>query len=396
MNFQAIAKALGIEVYPQELETVYENLSQDSMDICNIPYIEALEEEYQLFGEYFELVKSAAGQIKADEVRRAWGQTVCTFLRDHACLGMPKIPVPESDGSLAADMLPLLILLPLIPQTVEHYRAAGIEEEAIRRIVKTFGGCIKSTELRVGRPGVSAMYYNWQMLYIKVVLLPYGSFNFELRNLPKGEDGVWILKNRTTGEILPVMNGGTYHRSGMVLGSAGFEDSEGAFTAEFNQTEDAYIGHPAINNLVSNAPQTYPKSQWECVLEPGDLVISVHIPKGADLSPEAVERSYREGMALIGEKFPQYAPKCLFCSSWLMDPALEEMLGSESKIAKFLNGYVKFPISSAGREVYSFVFVGFKGELEDLPENTRLERALKKKYLAGEYIHAFRGVQFLE
>lgn len=29
--------------------------------------------------------------------------------------------------------------------------------------------------------------------------------------------------------------------------------------------------------------------------------------------------------------------------------------------------------------------------LEDLPENTCLERALKKLYLSGGYIHAFAG-----
>lgn len=350
MTFREIAKVLGIEEYPQELEPVYENLEQDSMDICNISYIEELEETYAMFGTYFELVKSAARLVEKDEIRRAWGQTVCTYLRDNACLTMPRIPVPESDESLQGDMLPLLILLPLIPGIVEKYRRAGIDEDAITGIVKTFGGCIRSTEMRVGRPGVSAMYYNWQMLYVKVVLLPYGSFNFELRNLPKGEDGIWVLKERSTGEIVLVMNGGTYHRSGMVLGSAGFEDSEGSFAASFEQTEEAYIGHPAINNLISCKPQSYLKSQWECVLEPGDLVVSVHIPKGVDLSPEAIERSYREGMALIGEKFPQYAPKCLFCSSWLMDPTLEEMLGSESKIAGFQNGYVRCPNMSAGKE----------------------------------------------
>lgn len=395
MTFQEVAKVLGIESYPRELDAVYTNLCHDSMDICDISYIEELEAEYEMFGQYFDLVKEAAEKIKADEVRRIWGQTVATYLRDHACLTMPRIPVPESDETLEGDMLPLLIMLPLIPRVVERYRAAGIEEKAIRGIVKTFGGCIKSTEMRVGRPGVSAMYYNWQMLYIKAVLLPYGSFNFELRNLPAGEDGMWVLKHRTSGEIVLVMNGGTYHKSGMVLGSAGFEDEEGSFTAVFCQTEDAYIGHPAVDNYISNESQIYPKDQWECVLEPGDLVVSVHIPKGVDLSSEAIERSYREGMELIREKFPEYAPKCLFCSSWLMDPTLEEMLGSESKIAGFQNGYVRCPNLSAGKEIYSFVFVGYKGEVKDLPENTRLERALKAHYLAGNYVHAFKGVQFL-
>lgn len=395
MTLREVAGALGIGKYPEELERVYCNLYRDNVDICNTSYIEELKTEYSFLEEYSELVKAAAKQLRTDEIRRSWGLTVATYLRDYACPTMGKIPLPESDGSLKGDMLPLLILLPLLPKTVERYRKAGIDEVAIQGIFKSFGRCIKSTEKQTGRPGLNAMYYNWLMLYIKVALLPYGSFNFELRTLPMGAEGLWGLKHRTTGEEVLLANGGTYHRSGMVLGSAGFVDARGAFIACFEETEEAYMGYPAVDHYISNMRHTYLKNQWECVLEPGDLVVGVHIPKGTNLSPLEVERSYKEGIELIRNIFPQYTPKCLFCLSWLMDPTLENMLGSESKITKFQRGFIRCPHLSEGKDIFNFVFSGFRGELKELPENTGLERALKAHYLAGKYVYAFKGVRFL-
>lgn len=145
---------------------------------------------------------------------------------------------------------------------------------------------------------------------------------------------------------------------------------------------------------IVNQARTYPKSEWACVLRPGDNVISVHIPQATDLSPETVEKSYREGLEFVGKFFPDFSPKAYYCKSWLLDPHLEEILGIKSKISQFMNGFTKWPGKSEGKEVFSFVFTGFKGDLKDLPENTSLERGIKQRYLAGDHIHGYCGVLF--
>ena len=71
---------------------------------------------------------------------------------------------------------------------------------------------------------------------------------------------------------------------------------------------------------------------------------------------------------------------------------LADILGPESKIVQYGNRFVRYPVMSAGREVFSFVFPPNITDLNELPENTRLERGLKKLYLSGGYIHAFYGV----
>lgn len=390
MKFQEIAARLGVTEYPEVLNGVYENLANERVDICDLALIEKLQKEFEVFGEYYDKVVEGATAVAADPVRKAWGETVATALKTKTVAKARLVPTPVSDETVGADMLPLLILIPFILDVEALYRKMGFEESEVLRIVKSFGGCIKATEARTGRPGYNRSYFNWQGLYLRGALFRFQSFNYELRD----HDFAYILKNRTTGELLPVMADGTYHRSGMVLGSAGYEDEEGSFEATFEETEDSYIGYPAIDNLVVNRKETYPRSEWECVLRPGDHVISVHIPAKTDLSPEAVEKSYLDGLKFIDEQFPDYKPKAYFCKSWLLDPHLEEMLGSQSKISRFLNGFTKWPGKSEGRDVFGFVFVGFKGELKDLPEDTTLMRKLKAWYLEGNYIHGTCGVLF--
>ena len=232
---------------------------------------------------------------------------------------------------------------------------------------------------------------NWQKKYVQGILFRFGSFNYELKPF----DGAVLLRHRGTGEIRPLVTEGVFHRDGMVLGSAGFEDETDSFSASFSETDEFWEANVVKDGLVLPQKEAYSKKEWEMLLSPEDPVISVHIPAQTDLSPEAVGKSYEEGMDFVGKFFPDFQPKAYYCDSWLLDPNLTDILGEKSKIVAFQNRYVKWPIRSAGKEVFSFVFVGFKGEISELPENTSLERGLKKRYLEGKYIHSYQGVFFL-
>ena len=390
MNFQEITAKLGIENYSEKLIDVYENLDQVCVDPCDAEAIEKIEQEFHVLREYYDLALKAAAEIKADPIRYAWAKTVATAIKTKTVVSGKLIPMPKPDETLAGDWLPYLVLVPSIPDTIAFYEKMGFKGEDVERVRVSFYNCIGATEKRQGRPGYTRSYFNWELNYIRGALFRFQSFNYELKELPE----VYILKNCTTGEILPLMGTQKFHRSGMVLGSAGFEEEDGAFETKFEETEDAYLGYPSINNLVVNELCTYSKTEWECVLRPGDHVVSVHIPAKTDLSPEAVEKSYKEGLEFIDKFYPDFKPKAYFCCSWLLDPHLEELLGPQSKIAQFMNGFKKWPHKSAGKEIFGFVFIGFKGDYKDLPEDTSLMRKLKERYLAGEYIHGYAGVLF--
>lgn len=387
MKLRELADRLGIANYPEQLELSYDRLEELNIDISSPDALDALEKEYHLFGEYYGTLREFTLSLKNDPDRLLWGNVIATCIRLYPAA---KSPLPKTDETPLGDFYPLLVLMPLIPDVAPLYRSRGFTEDEVKAVMESFARIIENTKKRTGRPGYTQGYFAWQKKYVKGILFRFGSFNYELRKF----GAAFVLKHRTTGEIVPFPASGTFHRDGMVLGSAGFTDEEGSFEAKFEETDEVYIGHPAENSLISSVPKTFPKTQWECVLRPKDPVVSVHIPSGVDLTPETVESCYRDGIGFVREHFPEFQPKAYYCDSWLLDPNLEEILGEKSKITQFMKSYVKWPFSSMGREVFSFVFVGFQGEISDLPENTSLERGLKKRYLDGKYIHAYQGILF--
>ena len=120
----------------------------------------------------------------------------------------------------------------------------------------------------------------------------------------------------------------------------------------------------------------------------------MHILAGADISVAATKRSIEMARALVQERFPEFTGRLVYCSSWLLDPGLTELLGEESKISGFQRLYTRHPQKSSGMHVFGFVFPKNYGSFDKLPENTRLMRLLKQLYLNGGYNYAYAGVIF--
>ncbi len=386
MTFAEAAEKLGIEI-PEGADG-FETLADE---ICTEELIDQLQKKFDLFGEYYALVKKALKQIQKDRTMKLWMNCAARYYQlcdhDHA----RDLPVPLPDGSLERDFLPLTVMLPSIEGAYEIYRKRGFShQDAV-----AFLGCIKLNisivETRIlGRPAITTGYFRWLAHYLKGTIFDHGGLNFELKKAMKNG---YYLQNKTSGQLVALSVREEVHRSGMPLGSAGFEDEEGCFSASFEETETAFVGYPVKNFRTQKEKETFSKAEWELVLSPGDDILNVHIPRNTDLSPEKVRLAYKEALEIGKKCFPDYAPKAFICSSWLMDPALVEILGENSRIAQFSAPYLRFPNKSAGKEIFSFVFRPKDAEdLSALPESTTLERGLKKKYLKGEFIYAYTGM----
>jgi len=76
-----------------------------------------------------------------------------------------------------------------------------------------------------------------------------------------------------------------------------------------------------------------------------------------------------------------------------MDPQLSKLLKPGSNITAFQRKFTRFPSVSSGKPC-KFVFFKQYKTLQELPENTSLERVLKKHYLDGHYIYEPGGFFF--
>jgi hypothetical protein len=66
----------------------------------------------------------------------------------------------------------------------------------------------------------------------------------------------------------------------------------------------------------------------------GTPALSVHIPAGEPLDPDAALDSFRQAEAFFPHYFGQTYP-LFYCHSWLMAPSLTEILPASSRIMQF-------------------------------------------------------------
>lgn len=389
MEFFEIAQAAGIAKCPDFLVDVYKHLPKDTSPACDLELIDRLQEEFNLFAEFYDVVKQTAMQINQDEFRSAWIKTAVAYAKDKNVTDARRVPVPKADGTQITALLPLYILLPQIPMGIESYRNRGFSKDEIDEIVKSYANGIRTVQNQTGMPGINWLYYYWLTLYVKAMIFKTEGLQFELRYVP---NAAIYLKNRQDGQILMLATAGTFHASGIQpLGSPEYTDEEGAFKADFIEDEDAYHGHPIIDSRVEREYKTCLKSEWECILKPNDQCLSLHIPKNADISPENMERAIASARKIVKERYPEHTGVYLFGSSWILDPKLKELLGEQSKISQLISMFHKYPQKCGGTGVFGYVFPKNYESLETLPENTSLQRKLKQHYLEGHYIYDYAG-----
>lgn len=193
-------------------------------------------------------------------------------------------------------------------------------------------------------------------------------------------------------------DGVAVHESGFLSGSAGAEGDPAFFTSYHEET-DAYVGHPVINGglHVSSAPCRLAKTAWTPIYTPNDTLVSVHIPADQPFDRETVSRSLEEGKHFFETFYPEKNFRGYMCISWLLSPELSSVLKPTSNILAFGNLYERFPVVSAGLDVFHFVFHKTVDAVTDdviasLPESNSLERGIKALYANGGFIHEIGGL----
>ena len=86
----------------------------------------------------------------------------------------------------------------------------------------------------------------------------------------------------------------------------------------------------------------------------------------------------------------------MICESWLLSPALKQMLPPESRIRRFQDAFDltgEDPEDSAALEWVFYVAGGQRDSVktEDLPEKTSLQRKMKAMLLSGKKPGSARG-----
>jgi hypothetical protein len=139
-------------------------------------------------------------------------------------------------------------------------------------------------------------------------------------------------------------------------------------------------------------PEPWYDDKEAAVLGPGfrtgDDALGIHIPAGAPLTPESCAASYREARAVLDACFPVTTRRIATCSSWLLDDQLREHLLPGSNILEFQRPFRLVPgFVDGDANVRTFVFRSADTPLAELPQETRMQRAVVAHLRAGRHFH---------
>lgn len=406
MTIEQLMAEAGCEKWPERWNGFYDEVAADfEKNGCiylTPEYYDEVAEKYGVFSERLALYKQAAAAVAQSRPLSLLCALYCRALSDRAyayeetlACKLPKSPAGEHD--LALDMLEGLIIFSQIPYCYGVLKSRGFSEEYIRFTLGKLEYGVRDYELRFGVPGYAHLY--WNQLIIDGKLFRVGRLELELREgCPAG---VSIFENKE-GKRIALVDNVRMHKDGYTLGVIFYEDETDAWDAVITETEADYVGYaPDGTGRVPHTPVTLPKAEWRRVLSPDDKVISIHIPADGKLDDAAVRATYPEMKEFLARYFPEFDYKAFYCASWLLDPTLEELLGSESNIVKFGRGFDRYIARDAGYGVFHFAFrvtgkPGTDYPFDDLPETTSLFRAVKAHYKSGRGIYAVSGVFFAD
>jgi hypothetical protein len=404
-NLNELMSALGCEKCPERWNKFFDEVKADveinGCKYATAEYYDEIGNKYDILNRYRDSYKSAAIEIGKNPDLTLFLALLCHSLADRENykedlkqLSMPK--APEGTNTLPYDMLTGLANCSLVDYSYNKLKGMGIDNEMIKTSLRLpENGVWEYMKRNDGRPGYHLL--DWFQLAIEGKLFLINRLEMEL--FSKFSANAVVLRN-ASGETIALADGMTLHECGIALGSAHYEDEKGSFEATMSETDTSYVGNPIddITGYVKKKTVELKKSEWTPVLRKGDTVVGVHIPPNGSLKDEDVEATIAQTREFIARYFPDVDYKAFCCGSWLMDSQLFDMVGHESNIAKFGKRFKKITRKCSGRGVFYFVFLKRNGDtsykIEDLPENTRLEKAIKSFYLNDKAVYEIYGYFF--
>lgn len=287
--------------------------------------------------------------------------------------------------NLDAYILPVVYIDWMVPEVFEDFQNQGIPEWAFLESMKDIEIWIKVYrkyhEVKVGLDQIE-----WVFRSVSGKVRRFGSLQFEEVTY---EFPFLIFKNRRTREYGALASPGfKVDQDGYFSGTNGrslIRESE-TYVSFLDERVTGFSTDLKQGVLNMEKAVTLPLSDWELQMTPGEKAVAVHIPEGADLSPDKIDS------ALEAAK-DYYGGSLLVCDSWLLDPHLEFILPEKSRIISFMERFYKMPLKAERPQILERV-LGFDcsmEKLENYPCSTSLQISLKKYLLEGKEMFTTAG-----
>lgn len=307
----------------------------------------------------------------------------------HAEALLSSWPSLESSLGELSPMFAVVVFASGLDRIQEFYHKKGIPEQILIDTLDDLLRWIQAFHRKHGKYGFSELH--WLYRHFTGRLFRLGRLQFEPIPFP---GNIVVYKNISSGKIMVLSKKDMrYRRDGQVDGASGIYDAEGVWISRLEQKEGKVFGNPISSNSGCSSQITViSEDEWIRVLDEKDAVLNVHIPEGSKLDHEQCIKSYNEALTFFKKYFPETNFKAFVCYSWLLDVQLKDILPAESNIAQFLGDFVVFPVDSPREaQVYERVFGKYSDTPAHLPENTFLQKSIKKYLVEGNFMRNGAG-----
>ena len=303
-------------------------------------------------------------------------------------------PLPE-DRMKAVGLFDALVLISALTRIRGFHKAKGIPDDISLDTLTDLELCIRRYRSRRGHWGLDVTHWLLQHFTGRIYKLGRLQFNFN-----RFQYDFHAFRRVRDGRVMVLAGDGMCFRTdGFFNDTNGIPDPAGAWTAEFTANGELIRGHPvsAARGAVQRKPVELRATDWKEVLRKGDPTLGVHIAATGPMDHAACGESFRTAVDFFTKRFPEHVWEAFVCGSWLLDRQFEDYLAATSNIVRFLQEYYLFPLPGAGDSAhFRNVFDDPAPDLDNVPQDTSLQRALVQHVKAGKHWHGGGGVIFAE
>ena len=121
--------------------------------------------------------------------------------------------------------------------------------------------------------------------------------------------------------------------------------------------------------------------------------ISIHIPSDAIISRENCLKSHKMSKEFFKKFYTEYENVPNKCTSWLLSPDLKNLLPADSRILQFQQLFeIKNTVNKDSNNFLEWVYKRKDIPIDSLPEETTLQRNMKRYLMDGGWISEGEGV----
>jgi hypothetical protein len=188
---------------------------------------------------------------------------------------------------------------------------------------------------------------------------------------------------------------------GSAMASARLESGMGGLDAQWSLPLIFRGAQYRLGRLAFDRRQPQPASSDHPLLQPGQSDLNTHIPSDGSLHPAACDQAFAQARAFFFRHFPE-RPVAFTCHSWLLDDQLTAYLPETSNIIQFQRRFRLLPQGEPEiRSDWAIMLFVFHRRydglnvpttlLDELPQQTTLQRAIVAHLRAGGHWHSRTG-----